>query len=312
MNQHSHSIYALLLLSTVLWGGQPTVLKGLIQEMSPVLIPVYRYVIIGGILFAILLIRDRAIPIPTKKQAYILAAMGLSGITLNNTLQFTGLQYSTAINCSIVSSTTPALTAVLAAVFLRERMNVIQWLGITISLCGVIFLVTRGSLDIIRTLSFNYGDLLFFASQISWAVYTVLSLKIVFDLSPMATTAWAGLAGAVMTGIYALWTGIDMTPTLTSGGMLGLSYMSIGGGVLAMTWWNKGVQVVGPSTASLFFNVVPIAGMISAALFVGEELGWNEIMAALWILGGIYLSTQGYKHFQGLAKKSKPAESSLS
>ena len=292
------TIYSLLLMSAILWGGQPTVLKGLIQEMPPILIPVYRYIIISGILFGMLFVMNRKITIPTKRQASILAAMALSGITLNNIFQFTGLQYSTAINCSLVSSTTPALTSVLAAVFLKERMSGIQWLGIMISFGGVFFLVTRGSVEILMTLSFNDGDILFFTSQIGWAIYTILSLKIMFELSPMATTAWSGLAGAFMTGIYALWCGIDMTPPISPGGAAALLYMSIGGGVLAMTWWNKGVKVVGPSKASLFFNVVPIAGMIFGVLFVGESLGWSEILAALMILTGIYLSTQGYKRFQ--------------
>jgi drug/metabolite transporter (DMT)-like permease len=118
------------------------------------------------------------------------------------------------------------------------------------------------------------------------------------ELSPMATTAWAGLAGAVLTGIYAGWGGIDLMPGVTANGVVSMTYMTIGGGVLAMTWWNSGVKVVGPSKASIFFNIVPIAGMIFGVVFLGESLGGSEIMAGLWIVSGVYLSTQGYKKFQ--------------
>ena len=118
------------------------------------------------------------------------------------------------------------------------------------------------------------------------------------ELSPLATTAWAGLVATVMTGLYAVWSGLDMIPVISSNGIAGLAYMTIGGGVLAMTWWNQGVKVVGPSTASIFFNVVPIVGMMIGVTFLSEPLGWNEIVAGLGIIFGVYLSTHGYKRFE--------------
>ena len=298
MEKNVHKTYLLLLLAAILWGGQPTVLKGLIEELAPILITFYRYVGISAILLIVLFIQNGTIVFPRGRQVLLLTAMGLSGITLNNILQFTGLQYSTAINCSLVSATTPALTAVLAAIFLQEKMTAIQWLGILLSFFGVLFLLTHGSLAAIMLLTFNYGDILYFASQICWAAYSIMGRKIMDELSPMATTAWAGLAGAVLTGLYAVWGGMDLMPGVTAGGATAMAYMTIGGGVLAMTWWNRGVKVVGPGQASLFFHVVPIAGMIFGVAFVGESLGWSEIVAAVWILSGVYLSSHGYKRFQ--------------
>lgn len=298
MEKNFNKTYLLLLFAAILWGGQPTVLKGLIKELSPIVITFYRYIGISAILLIVLFISNGKIVIPRGRQVFLLTSMGLSGITLNNIFQFTGLQYSTAINCSLVSSTTPAITAVLAAMFLREKMTSIQWVGIFISFFGILFLLTHGSLETIMTLTFNYGDILYFASQICWAAYSILGRKIMVELSPMATTAWAGLAGAMLTGIYAAWGGIDLMPGVTASGVASMAYMTVGGGVLAMTWWNSGVKVVGPSKASIFFNIVPIAGMVFGVVFLGEPLGWSEIMVGLWIISGVYLSTQGYKKFQ--------------
>lgn len=59
-----------------------------------------------------------------------------------------------------------------------------------------------------------------------------------------------------------------------------------------MTWWNSGVKVVGPSKASMFFNIVPIAGMTFSVIVLGEHLGWSETFACLWIITGVYLSTR--------------------
>ena len=298
MDRHFNQTYVLLFLAAVLWGGQPTILKGLIKELSPIIITFYRYAGISAILLIVLFLIHGKIVLPRGRQIVLFVAMGLSGITLNNIFQFTGLQYSTAINCSLVSSTTPALTAALAALFLREKMTAVQWIGIFISFLGIVFLLTHGSIEAIMTLTFNYGDILYFASQICWAAYSIMGRRVMVEFSPMAATAWAGLAGAVLTGVYALWCGIDLLPGVTAGGAVSMAYMTIGGGVLAMTWWNNGVKVVGPSRASIFFNIVPIAGMIFGVVFLGEPLGKNELLAGAAILSDVYLSTPEYKYFQ--------------
>ena len=293
MKINFNKTYIFLLMAAILWGAQPVVVKGIIKELSPIMITFYRYIGISAILLIILFINNGKIALPRAQHVFVLLIMGLSGITLNNIFQFSGLQYSTAIKCTLVSATTPAITAVLAATFLQEKMSMIQWIGIIISFLGVLFLVAHGSMAVITSLSFNYGDVLYFGSQICWAIYSILGRKIMVELSPMATTAWAGLAGAIMTGVFALWEGIDMTVSVSSSGILSMSYMIIGGGVLAMTWWNSGVKEVGPSKAAIIFNIMPIVGMLFAVIFLGEHLGWSELIGGLWIITGVYLTTQG-------------------
>lgn len=87
--------------------------------------------------------------------------MGLTGIGINNVAQFTGLQYSSITNCTLIAATGPAITALIATIFIHERLNFIQWIGIFISFIGVIFLITKGSIDVLLNFNFNPGDTLF-------------------------------------------------------------------------------------------------------------------------------------------------------
>lgn len=295
MDKYSNKVYIFLCLAAVLWGAQPVVVKTVLKELSPIMITFYRYIGICAILLIILFVNNGKNVFPPVRHFPTLIIMGVTGITLNNVLQFSGLQYSTAINCTLVSATTPALTAVLSAIFLQEQLNAVQWIGIIISFFGVLFLVAHGSIQIIMSLSFNYGDIMFFASQLCWAIYSILGRKVMDEISPVATTAWAGLAGAIVTGIVALWDGSDTTANITSIGIVSMSYMVIGGGVLAMTWWNNGVKEVGPSKASIFINIMPLVGMIFAVLFLGEHLEWREIIGGMWIIFGVYLTTQNHQ-----------------
>jgi len=289
------NIYMYLSLAAVLWGAQPVVVKAVLKELSPIMITFYRYIGISAILLIVLFINNGKKALPPVRHFPLLALMGLTGITLNNVLQFSGLQYSTVINSTLISATTPAVTAVLAAIVLREQMNAVQWVGIMISFVGVLLVVAHGSVQVIMNLSFNYGDILFFASQVCWAIYSILGRKVMAEISPVVTTAWAGLAGAMMTGILALWYGNGMTTNITSSGILSMAYMVLGGGILAMTCWNNGVKEVGPSQASIFLNIMPMVGMSLAVILLGEHIGWHEITGGMWILLGVYLTTGNHQ-----------------
>ena len=278
-------------------------IKTLLRELSPTMITFYRYLAISLILLIVLFLNQEEKFFPPMRHWFRLFLMGISGIALNNVLQFSGLEYSSVINCTLVSAVTPAVTAIIAFMFLHEKVNMVQWIGISVSFLGVLFLVTHGSLAVIMSLSFNYGDVLFFASQVCWAVYAVIGRKVMFELSSVATTAWAGLAGTAVTGFMALWSGVDANANLTVNGGWSMLYIIIGGGVLAMTWWNSGVKVVGPSQAAIFTNIMPLVGMIFAVAFLNEQLGWREIVGGIWILSGVYLTTHSdqfigrHKHF---------------
>ena len=56
-------------------------------------------------------------------------------------------------------------------------------------------LISNGSLAAILTLSFNIGDVLFFTSQVAWALYSIIVVRIIDDVSPFAIVAWSGLLG---------------------------------------------------------------------------------------------------------------------
>lgn len=292
MQQGSQKIYFFLAMTAVLWGGNPVAVKGMLGEMSPTMIVLLRFLGISMILLFFMFYKYGKAALPPRKHVPTLILMGFTGVGLNNGLQFTGLQYSSAVNCSLVAALSPAVTAVLAVVFLHEKLKLRQWLGILISFLGVIYLIAHGSLEVIKNLSFNRGDILFLASQISWAIYSVLGRGVMEDLSPMATTAWAGVSGTFFMVIAVLYQGTGVTFQLSSFAWLSMAYMIIGSGILAFNWWNEGVSSVGPNRTAIFSNVIPVAGMILSVAFLQEHIGWREIVGGLWIITGVYLATR--------------------
>lgn len=218
---------------------------------------------------------------------------GILGVCINNVTQFTGLQYSTVTNFTIIATLTPIVTALLSFVLIHERLHRLQWLGICSSLCGALYLLSNGSLAAILTLSFNIGDVLFFTSQVAWALYSIIVVRIIDDVSPFAIVAWSGLLGSLTTAAGAAYFGHFELPSLLSPLALG-SYLFVifAGGLIAMIFWNKGTGIVGPSQAAVFMNIMPLVGIICGVLFLDEQLLISQAIGGALILGGVYLTTQ--------------------
>lgn len=285
-------VYGFLVLATILWGGNVVAAKFVIREISPLLASFLRFFFFSMALFLIVFWREGKIIVPTRNQFPALLAMGLFGTVLNNGLQFTGLLYSTAANCVVLSLIGPPVTALLASLILKEKMGRYGWLGLIVSAIGVLVIVSSGSWSTLKSLSFNWGDILLIGSFLSWSGYSIVGRKIMAQLSAMTTTLWASALGTLMIVPLLLLEGFDGRIPLSPMNWGAMFYMAFGSGLVAFTLWNVSVSRIGPSRASVFINLLPVTGIIFSYLILGEEIGWHHWIGGGWIAGGVWLTTR--------------------
>lgn len=301
--ENTNKTYFLLTIATIFWGIQPLCIKLLVEEWTPVTITCGRYFLISGLLFFILYLRKDKGLFPPQKCFFPLILMGITGIAINNVAQFTGLQYSTIINCTLISAISPAITAFLSAICIKERLNGMQWMGIGISFAGVLCVISHGSLNLILHSEFNKGDILFFICQLSWTLYSIIGLKVMHQISALAATAWAGLFGATFTALYGLIVGEVHFLPLFVPAAAAFMYTVICGGVLAMLFWNMGVKEAGPSLTAIFQNITPVVGVIGGALFFHEVISLADFSGAIAIFVGVYLTMHSNKVQEYLVRR---------
>lgn len=282
--------FALLALTAALWGTQPLLVRICMRELNPPTLTSVRYLLMSLTFFA--LMRWRGLPfLPSPRLLPALVFMGLTGVALNNIAQFSGLQLSTISNATLIATTTPAITALVALVFLRERLLPIELLGIALSVAGALFLVSRGRFEVLLHISFNRGDVLFFVAQLGWAVYSLTGFRVMRHLPPLTTTAWAALFGTAASFVYTLLTGqLDMH-AVGGATLASMVYVVWIGGVCAMVFWNMGVKAVGAGQAAIFLNIMPLVGVMLGVGLLGEDFALREAFGAVGILGGVYILT---------------------
>jgi len=291
-----------LVATTFFWGGTFVAGKWAVGEAPPLFVALLRFAIATAVLFlwvAWKRMRDGSsgfviAPSGTAQWA-TLFALGLTGVFFYNFLFLKGLSLTMATNGSLIVALNPLLTAVLSALWLKERIRAIQVGGLLLALFGVGAVVTDGSFAVIRTLSFNRGDLLLLGAPLAWALYTILGRKVLDSLPPLTATAYASLFGTLLLLPAAAIEGPFARAVSGLGpfGWLSVLHLALLGTVVGFVWWYDGVAELGAARAAVFVNLVPLFGVAMAAILLSEPVGPAKIAGGLFVVGGVYAGSLG-------------------
>lgn len=283
--------YLLLILAVLFWAGNFIVGRAFHGEIPPIALAFWRWV--GAALFVTLpSIKYVRLDLPVLRRHWpILLLLALTGVASFNTLVYSGLQYTQAINAFLLQSLMPVLIVLLSFLLFREKVRPRQICGVFVSLWGAVTIISRGDFNLLQSLSFNRGDLLVFVAVIGYAVYSVMLRKRprVHALSLIFTTFWLG--SLMILPVY-LWEALYVKPLqLTLQTSLAIGYVALFPSILSYLCYNRGVELIGANRAGLFIHLMPVFGSIMAILFLGERFLWFHAVGIGLIAVGILLAT---------------------
>ena len=284
--------YLLLTLAVLFWSGNFILGRAFHSEIPPIALAFWRWV--GAAMLVTLpalphIRRDRQRLLQHWPVILLLSTLGIAAF---NTLAYSGLQYTEAINAFLLQSLMPVLIVLLSFITFCEKVTRLQCVGILVSLSGAVTIIARGDADILLSLSINHGDLLVFAAIVCYAGYTVMLRKRphVHPLSFIATTFWLG--SLILVPFY-LWETLTVaTFELKPATILVIGYVMVFPSIVSYLCYNRGVELVGANRAGLFIHLMPVFGSVMAVLFLGEVFCWYHGLGISLIGAGIYLATR--------------------
>lgn len=292
--------YLLLTFTALFWAGNSIVGRAARDLVPPAALSFWRWSIALALLLPLAWPHLRRDWPALKARWPIVLLLGTLGIGAFNTMLYTGLQTTTALNSMLIQSAQPALILIVGALVMRDRTSPRQIAGVLVSLVGVLAIVARGDPGALLALRLNAGDAIIGAAVLLWALYSVLLRRrpIVHPLSFLAASILVGVA--VIAPVYAveLWAGRRIVPTGDSA--LAIAYVSIFPSFLAYLFFNRGVELIGSAATGQYLNVMPLMGAGLAMLFLGEALRPFHVAGLALIVAGIVIA----------GKASQPSASS--
>jgi drug/metabolite transporter (DMT)-like permease len=272
-------------LATMAWATNAVLGRWLRSDAGPVTITALRF-FVAAVIFSLLARERPPEERRTGKDKWWIMAMGLAGVVVFSPLLYLGLRYSTAVNCSLIQGFSPLITALIAGWIIQEPVTRRQTAGAVLGLCGVAGLISGGSLTFLLQLRFNPGDLILLAAAVTWAFYSVFGRRVMRHRSPVSAIALSALfalpflfAGALVELRYIP---LNLRPETIAA----LLHICLVPTVVGFWAWNRAVRVLGAGGAMVFYNTLPLYGVLLGAFFLGEPLGPVQLVFGGLIVGG--------------------------
>nr|WP_275984034.1 DMT family transporter [Paenibacillus hamazuiensis] len=235
---------------------------------------------------------------PNPRQWLLLVLIGLISVFFHQLFLATGVVTTTATNASLILGLNPLMTALLAAVFIGEKMSLRLLFGIAAGFTGVVIVVLSGAAEATLAAT-GIGDLIMFLSMLAYVVGGLLIKTLSGTNMPtLVITTYSTFIGGIMLNIGAFAKyGANAYGELHFNGtawavMLLSAWIASSLGTLG---WNYAIKTIGANKTAMFINGMPFASMIGAVLFLGEHVRTVHILAFLLTTLGIIIGTSPAK-----------------
>ena len=271
---------------TFAWGFNWTAMKVALAEISPW---TFRSLCLGlgsAVLFAVLRAGGQPLAVP-RGQWPRLAMLAFFNITLWNILIAFGLTMIASGRAAIVAYTMPAWAVPLSVWLLRERITPAKATGLALAMAGLALLLVDSFAHLGAA---PLGSILTLAAALSWALGAVLQKRYPLTLPAGAYTAWIMLIGGVPIYCCALlFDDLRALANVTPRAALGLAYNVLIAFAFAHWAWIRIATSVPVTIFSLSMSIIPVVGVFSGMLFLGEQPSWTEYCALALVLGSLVI-----------------------
>ena len=284
--------FILLILSSFFWSGN--FFSGKLaynNNLSPFKLSFYRWLLAFIILLPLTLksiCKNINIFIDNK---YLMILVSILGVAIFNSFTYISLKTTLVINASIMGSIAPLLIIGFSWLLSKTKTSSSQFLGIFLSLIGVLFIIIKGNIYNLFYLYFIPGDIWMFTAVLCWGLYSVLLKKIDSRLPQLAILEVMIFLGLLFIFPFYFLESLQhgFIPNKKIDYYI-ISYVAIFAGICAFFFWNKGVSIIGANRAGIFLNLIPVFSSIWAISFLNESFSFFHIIGAMCIILGIVLA----------------------
>jgi drug/metabolite transporter (DMT)-like permease len=274
----------------LIWGVNIPIMKIGLDQCDPFVFNAIR-LLISAIVLAAFALRERRrgiLPRRGIRRRQILI-FGILVAGLYQVLFLLGIDRTTAGNVGLIMATVPAWTAVLARIFIGEKLRSIAWGGLFLALVGTVVVALQKN-DLSSGREHSIGNLIILGAAFAWAAGTVYSRPLLRYISPMQLSASAAFITLPVHLLMAVGAYENNVSELQSVNLwLIILYAGVLSSGLALPMWNFGVRHAGAAHAAVIQNLIPVIAIIAAWFSRGEAATATQLFGGALILGGLVI-----------------------
>jgi drug/metabolite transporter (DMT)-like permease len=263
-----------------IWGSTFLGMKLAIESFPPFMMASLRFLLAGGLLYAVLRLMGTAGP--SLAQWGGAAVVGTLLLSVGNAGVAYAQQWVDTGAAAMVIATVPIWVAMFSG-FWGEWPHRREWLGIGLGLLGVAILNLDGNMR-----ASPLGAMVLLVAAASWAFGSVLGKRLPLPTGAMSSAAQM-LAGGAVLAIVSWQQGESMTAAPTANALLALAYLVVFGSFIAYSAYLYLLKTVRPALATSYAFVNPLVAIALGVWLANERIGMYEVIAMAVILAGVLL-----------------------
>lgn len=294
--------YAALLGNTFLWAlAIPVAKAGFEHGLTPTTFLLGRYIVATALSLPIILAltqvsRKQVRTVLATPRLLKIIALELLGTFFALWLLYEGVARTGAIESSLIAITWPIFVTIGGVLFLKEKEERHEALGLSLAILGTLLLILEPLLNHGLSGTFQ-GNILILAQNVSIAIYYLLAKKNYQGLNKWVVTHVSFWVGIAAFGAVTLVKGLSPLQELTAlianpspWPLIAVIYMGLFGSIIALTLYLVGQDKIEASEAAVFTYLQPLFAIPASMLLLRETITRTEIIAALTIAAGVYLT----------------------
>jgi len=292
--KNSFHIYAMI--TIIFWSLAYVLTRLALQYFTAFSLGFLRYFIASCTLIIVAVISK--IKLPHKKDLPWFMLAGALGFFFYMIAFNQGQKTVTASTGSIVISTVPVLTALIARVVYKEKMSYLQWLAIAIEFAGVTVLTLMNDV-----LSINIGLLWLFLAALALSLYNLLQRKLTKTYSALQTSAFSIFFGTILLAIFLR---VSVSEALNAPAIqwFYLAILGIFSSAIAYAAWSRAfAKAEQTSQVSNYMFITPFLTSVLGFIIADEVPEPSAIVGGGIILSGVFLFNFGGKLYRALCNK---------
>jgi drug/metabolite transporter (DMT)-like permease len=271
---------------SVIWGLSFLSTKVAIAVLPAMTIAAARFVVAVALLLPLALAAREDLRLRLR-DAPVMAASGLMGVTIYFLCENNGIALLTASESSLVIATIPVLTMLVDRAVFGTKLRIGCYVGAFLSFAGV-------GLIVLPSLGRRYSALAGFVymggAAAAWVLYALLTKPLGRKYGRISVTFWQSLFGLLGCLPFAIaesaaWRGPGLSVTLN------VLYLGVFCSAAGYWLYVSAMDTLGTGTTSVFLNLVPVVSVGAAFFLLGERLGVISLAGGAIAVGGVYLAT---------------------
>ncbi len=300
-----------IFIANIFFGLNNPISRSLMPEIIDPIALTYLRLVGAGILFwaSIIFVKFEKVPLRDVVLFFFAAFFSL---TFNNFPFFYGLSRTSPIDASIVVSTLPIVSMLLAALIIKEPITLKKAFGVIVGASGALFLVLSDNIAHVGKGNM-VGNLFVFMAVISFSLYLTLFKNLIRRYSPFTIMRWMFLFGAIQSYPFCHSAVEAVSPLIFNWSVvLRISYIIVFATFVSYILLAAGQKMILPTTLSMYNYTQPIIASLATVAMGLDTFGYDQLVSIVLVFVGVYIVTQSKTREQIEAERArKSVENSL-